>query len=191
MTFKKKILLNLYLLLIPLLVLDLVGCCGRKKVSKDNNKDFYTKSLTKNKDKSKNKNIDNTISNNGVDIDISSDISLSQQLERTKELYEKLDYANIMLKKRNYDGSLREIKRIQQVVRDDPYLMTQTWALSAKVYDKMGNTSGRKRSYKRMLESLEELQKDSRYKNAYKDGMVCQKLIAYAKEKGGKNNDFE
>lgn len=193
MILKKRLLLkNIVFLLAVSILFGLVGCCGSKKITKNSKSKSFTKSFGQKKSKSDSNKVDLSLNSfNDIDIDISGELPLKGNQEQTKELYKKLDYANVMLKKHNYDGSLREIKRIQQVVHDDPYLMTQTWALAAKVYDKMGNINGRKRSFKKMMDSLAQVQKDSRYKNAYSDGMVCQKLIAYVEEKGGKKYDFK
>ena len=114
------------------------------------------------------------------------------QDEHTSELYEKFDYANKMLKNRNYDAALREVNRIQQEIKDDPYLELQTWALTAEIYDKTGKTSRRKRCYTKMLEAMEEVKKDSRYKKAYQDGMLCQDFIDMTLKKGDKKyGEFE
>ncbi|MBQ3644935.1 MAG: hypothetical protein II961_10090 [Candidatus Riflebacteria bacterium] len=122
----------------------------------------------------------------GIDVTLDGELPLRTQDEQTNELYEKLNYANKMYKNSNYDGALREISRIQQNIKDDPYLQLQTWALAAMVYDKTGKTSRRKRAYTKMLEVMEEVKKDSRYKKAYEDGMLCQDLIASVTKKGDK-----
>ena len=126
-------------------------------------------------------------------MNVTNQSPLRAQDELTSELYEKLDYANSMFKNHNYDGALREISRIQQnqASKDDPYLRMQTWALSAMIYDKTGKNSRRKRSYTKMIETMEELKKDSRYKKSYEDGMICQGLIASATHKGDKKYDFK
>ena len=172
---------------------ELTGCCGRKKSSDNNKKNYLSGTLNKtNKKKKGKKEVDSNVGENGdIDIVLYGEMPLSEKDEKTKELYEKLDYANKLFKSRNYDSALREISRIRQQVDDDCYLKLQTWALSAMIYNQMGNTSKRKHSYRKMMESLDEVKKDARYKRAYEDGMICQSLIASATQKGDKKYGFD
>ena len=175
-----------------LLALGLSGCCGRKtQTTKNNKKNSFTDSLKKTNIKDKASGVVPVANEFGddLDIDLIGKIPLSSQNEHTKELYEKLNYANKMYRNRNYDSALREIGRIQQEVNNDPYLEMQTWALSAMIYDKTGKNSRRKRSYTKMLEAIEEVKKDSRYKKAYKDGVECGSFIASIAKKGDKKYD--
>ncbi len=180
-------------MLLLLMAFELTGCCGRKKTD-NTKKDYLSGTLKKSNKKKKDKNkkdSDRIGEYADVDVDLSGELPLRAKDERTKELYEKLDYANKLFKSRNYDSALREINRIRQQVDDDSYLKLQTWALSAMIYNQMGNTSKRKHSYRKMMESLDEVKKDARYKKAYEDGMVCQGLIASATQKGDKKYDFD
>ena len=177
--------------LILLMALGLSGCCGRKSQSnkKGNKKIDFAESLKKTNTKDKANVKGTSVVNdfgNDLDVDLIGKLPLRAQDERTNELYEKLNYANKMLKNRNYDAALREIDRIQQEINNDPYLKLQTWALTAVIYDKTGKTSRRKRAYTKMLEAIGELQKDSRYKKAYEDGMACKDFAALAAKKGDK-----
>ena len=170
-----------------LMALGLSGCCGRKSQSnkKSNKKIDFAKSL--NMSDSKNKaSVSGSSDENDIDLDLIGKRPLRAQDEHTNELYEKLNYANKMLKNRNYDAALREVSRIQQEIKNDPYLELQTWALSAAIYDKTGKTSRRKRSYTKMLEVMEEVKKDPRYKKAYEDGMACKEFADIAVKKGDK-----
>ncbi len=173
----------------------MTGCCGKKKSTykKNNSLVFKRGSKKTNKKDTKNQNKSNSIEFGDFDLNVTNQSPLRAQDELTSELYEKLDYANSMFKNHNYDGALREISRIQQnqASKDDPYLRMQTWALSAMIYDKTGKNSRRKRSYTKMIETMEELKKDSRYKKSYEDGMICQGLIASATHKGDKKYDFK
>ena len=173
------------------MALELTGCCGRKKNNDNNKKDYLSRTL-KNKKKKDKKKVDSRIGEYGdVEMDLSGELPLRPNDEKTKELYEKLDHANKMFKNRNYDSALREINRIRQQIDNDCYLKLQTWALSAMIYNQMGNTSKRKHCYRKMMESLDEVKKDARYKRAYDDGMLCQSLIASATQKGDKKYDFD
>ncbi len=174
-----------------LMALGSSGCCGRKSQpnKKINKKIDFTESLKKSntKDKASVKGV--SVVNdfgNDIDIDLIGKLPLRARDEHTNELYEKFNYANKMFKNRNYDAALREIDRIQQEINNDPYLKVQTWALTAAVYDKTGKTSRRKRAYTKMLEAMDELLKDPRYRKAYEDGMACKDFADLAAKKGDK-----
>lgn len=179
------------IIILFLMALGFSGCCGRKsQPNKKNNKKIdFTESLKKSNTKDKSNVKGGSVVNdfgNDFDIDLIGKLPLRAQDERTNELYEKFNYANKMFKNRNYDAALREIDRIQQEINNDPYLKVQTWALTAAVYDKTGKTSRRKRAYTKMLEAMDELLKDSRYRKAYEDGMACKDFADLAAKKGDK-----
>ena len=182
------------LLVVLLMAVCLEGCCRRKKVTekKADNTSLVESIKNKSKKKVDKKNV--TLSDNefgDVDIDLEGELPLRACDERTSELYEKLDYANKMYKDRNFDGALREISRIKQGIDNDPYLLMQVYAFEAMVYEKKDQPVRRKHSYKKMMEAMTEVRKDSRYKKAYNDGMICQNLIASATKIGEKKYDFE
>ncbi len=183
----------IFLNFVALVTLPLTGCCGYKKTSIQKSKsNSYADSIKKSYKKEKVNLKGHKINDfNDIDIDITGDLSLSSRNEHISELYNRLDYANKLFKKTNYDGALRELSRIQQENKDDPYLKMQSWALIAKIYDKTGKTSRRKRSYNKMMEAMSEVWKDSRYIKAYEDGMICQSLIASATKNGDKKYGFE
>ena len=111
---------------------------------------------------------------------------------RTQELYRKFEHSHQMFLKANFDGALREIDRIQMEISDDPYLEMQTWYLSAMIYHKTAKGSRRNRAMRKMLQSLETLQKDPRFRESFEDGMMCQQVIDMAIEKEtGKYDAFE
>ena len=174
-----------------LMAIELSGCCGRKSQSnkKSNKKIDFANALNKTNSKDNGKSNDSSVVNdfgNDIDIDLIGKLPLRAQDERTNELYEKFNYANKMMKNQNYDAALREVSRIQQEINNDPYLELQTWALTAVIYDKTGKTSRRKRAYTKMLEVLDVVKKDSRYKKAYEDGMACKDFVVLATKKGDK-----
>lgn len=103
---------------------------------------------------------------------------------RTQELYKRLELSFEMFQKNNLDGSLREVERVQMDINDDPYLDMQTWYLSAMIYHKTGKTSRRTRAMRKMLESMETLQKDPRFRESFEDGMMSQQVIDMALSKG-------
>ena len=174
-------------ILMLLVALDLTGCCKRKKKdAKKTGKVDIAESIKNIKKKGKKGTSEKTPEFDDVHIDLSGQLPLSEKDAHTSELYEKMNHANKMYKNRNYDGALREVERIQLEINNDPYLEMQTWGLAAMIYDKTGKTSRRKRAYNKLIESAEEVKKDSRYKKAYEDGKICQELIENAKEKGEK-----
>ena len=189
MTCKRSSLLRfICCVLLTLMAIGLSGCCGRKSRTGKNNKTNknvdFAESLKKSIEKNKSNTGASTVSD--IDIDFIGKLPMRARDERTSELYEKFNYANKMFKNRNYEAALREVDRIQQEINNDPYLKMQTWALAAMIYDKTGKTSRRKRSYSKMIEALEEVKKDSRYKKAYEDGMACKDFAALAAKKGEK-----
>jgi hypothetical protein len=99
---------------------------------------------------------------------------------RRAEQFKGLEFAHEMLLKSNPQGALREVERLQMNLRDDPYVEMQTWYLSAMIYHRLGKTSRRKRSMRKMLETMETLQKDPRFREIYKEGMETQDLIQKA-----------
>ncbi|EKD83409.1 MAG: hypothetical protein ACD_39C00697G0003 [uncultured bacterium] len=103
---------------------------------------------------------------------------------RTQELYKRLEFSFDMFQKENLDGALREVERVQMDINDDPYLEMQTWYLSAMIYHKSGKTSRRSRAMRKMLELMETLQKDPRFRESFEEGMMSQQVIDMALSKG-------
>ncbi len=120
------------------------------------------------------------------------DPRLNEIRRRKTEQYRRLEYAHEMLVDNNPQGSLRELERLQLDIREDPYLEMQAWYLSAMVYHKLGKPSRRKRSMRKMLETMEQLQKDPRFRTIHEDGKLSQKAIDKAKKEAGvKYDKFE
>jgi len=111
---------------------------------------------------------------------------LTQKQIKLTKIYYDLENAEKMLDRKNSEGALRAVKRIQNSIRDNPYLEMQTWYLSVKIYDKMGKTSRRKRAMRKMMSAMEKMQKNPSYYKSYKDGMMCKDLVnrVIKKEKG-------
>lgn len=111
---------------------------------------------------------------------------LTQKQIKLTKIYENLEEAEKMLDRKNAEGALRTVKRIQNSVQNNPYLDMQTWYLSAKIYNKMGKTSRRKRAMRKMISAMKKMQKNPSYYKAYKDGMMSKDLVnrVIKKEKG-------
>ena len=108
----------------------------------------------------------------------------------TQELYQRLERSHQLLQSSNPEAALRELERLQQGIRDDPYLEMQTWYLSAMIYHKTGAVSRRRRSMRKMMETLEKLQKDPRFLRAHQLGITNQQLIETV-EKNSKGHRYE
>ena len=168
-----------------LLVSITVGCCTKdddKVKRKDRLNEIRVKTAVINKSTGKNapeKNV-GKIRNIGS----MSPEELKIRKEKTRN-YKRLEYAYSMLTKSNPQGALREIERLQMDIRDDKYLELKTWYLSAMIYHKMGKISRRKRAMRKMLEIMQELQKDPKFKKAFAEGKNTQDLIETIKKSGG------
>ncbi len=103
---------------------------------------------------------------------------------RTQELYRRFELSFEMFQKDNFDGALREVERIQMDLNDDPYLEMQTWYLSAMIYHKTEKPSRRGRAMRKMLELMETLQKDPRFRESFEEGMMSQQVIDMALTQG-------
>ncbi len=103
---------------------------------------------------------------------------------RTQELYRRLELSFEMFQKENFDGALREVERVQMDINDDPYLEMQTWYLSAMIYHKTEKPSRRGRAMRKMLELMETLQKDPRFRESFEEGTMSQQVIDMALTRG-------
>ena len=170
------------MLIISVTALTVTGCCNVRK----NKVVPVIKPIVKR---------DNTTTNNG-----SSTVPLTKQYYAGKKLtqkqiklskiYKELEEAQTMLENKNAEGALRAVERIQNSVTDNPYLEMQAWYLSVEIYDKLGKTSRRKRAMRKMMDSIEIMQKNPSYRNSYKDGMISKDLINRVMEKEKGKYDF-
>jgi len=103
---------------------------------------------------------------------------------RTQELYRRLELSFEMFQKENFDGAMREVERVQMDINDDPYLEMQTWYLSAMIYHKTAKPSRRGRAMRKMLELMETLQKDPRFRESFEEGTMSQQVIDMALTRG-------
>lgn len=103
---------------------------------------------------------------------------------RTQELYRRLELSFEMFQKENFDGALREVERVQMEINEDPYLEMQTWYLSAMIYHKTAKPSRRGRAMRKMLELMETLQKDPRFRQSFEEGAMSQQVIDMALTQG-------
>lgn len=174
------------LLLFLLLSSGITGCCTRttpKKGKKGPIKQDSADSLLT--DRSVEGGTEKLRHRRVIDELKTGDPHVDEQRRRKTEQYRRLEYAHEMLMNSNSQAALREVERLQMDIRDDSYLEMKTWYLSAMIYHKMGKTSRRKRSMRKMLECMETLQKDPRFKAAYKDGQDANEVIKMAISKEG------
>lgn len=169
-------------LLTLLMLMNLPGCCSRKTVSRPDpgRKTPVTSAAgSTTTDRRPVPIVENTVVSGNEALR-----PLRDQDKKTRELYRRFEYAFDMFNSDNLDGALREVERLQLEINNDPYLEMQSWYLSAMIYHKTDKTSRRKRAMRKMLESMEQLQKDPRFRNAFEDGMISQEVIKMAIEKG-------
>jgi hypothetical protein len=169
-------------ILLVLLVIILPGCCSRKTVSKrqatGRKNSVATVRQASYPEKASPQTGEEMLSGN------ETVRKLRDQDKKTKDQYRRLEYAFEMYNTANLDGALREVERLQLEINNDPYLEMQSWYLSAMIYHKSDKTSRRKRAMRKMLESMEQLQKDPRFLQAHADGMISQEIMKMALEKG-------
>jgi len=178
----------LCLFLTFLAVLAMTGCCSRKADRSHRPRRDLTKTPAENRDIS----VSSTAADPSVNkagSAVTPAVSAADKL--SSSLYRRLDYSFEMFRRDNMDGALREVERLQLEINNDPYLEMQSWYLSAMIYHKTGKASRRKRSMRKMLETMEQLQKDPRFKKSFQDGIESQDLINMALKKGeGKYADY-
>ncbi len=171
-------------ILAMLLLLNLPGCCSRKTVDKKST--AGRTSSTSGRTPRTNTGKPQVNSRAGEEMIAGNEMTrpLRDQDKKTKELYRRLEYAFEMYNTANFDGAIREVERLQLEVNNDPYLEMQSWYLSAMIYHKTDKISRRKRAMRKMLETMEVLQKDPRFRSAHADGMISQEIMKMAIEKG-------
>ena len=173
-----------FVLLAMLLLLNLSGCCSRKTVEKRPGQN--TRTNIDGKPLNGTAGTTRSAASSGEQMIAGNEMTraLRPQDQKTKEQYQRLEYAFSMYNVNNFDGALREVERLQLEINQDPYLEMQSWYLSAMIYHKTDKISRRKRAMRKMLETMEQVQKDPRYRSAHADGMISQEMIKLAKEKG-------
>lgn len=187
MTHKQRSAQLTCLVLVLLATFVLSGCCSRK-TDQSNKRRIEPKPQVA--DKSSTAAPPSAIGVNGKDQSMRN-VTVSDAEKLSASLYRRLDYSFEMFRRDNMDGALREVERLQLEINNDPYLEMQSWYLSAMIYHKTGKASRRKRSMRKMLETMEQLQKDPRFKRAFQDGMDSQDLVNMALKKSeGKYADY-
>ncbi len=171
------------LLLTTLILSSVTGCCTRKsgKIGKSGGtKNEIVANSRENSTKEKMQ-----VSSSRSDELNTGDSRVDQMRRRKTEHYRRLEYAHSLLLGSDPQSALRELERLQMDIRDDLYLEMQTWYLSAMIYHKLGKSSRRKRSMRKMLETMEALQKEPGFKEALEDGNISQEVIQMAIGKAG------
>lgn len=116
---------------------------------------------------------------------------LTSEQKQTAQLYKRLDTAYSLYQRGNYESALSEVESVMRNLHKDPYLEAQVWAMSAMIYDKQHKNSRRKRAYRKMVECIENLQKDKRYTRMYEVGKDNADLFGKIHELGGKIGENE
>ena len=174
-----------FLIVAALFLSMATGCCtrtARNTSLKKPDKKASIKEHGERNDKTSEKKIEHPSREDELN---TGDPLMNESRRRKAEQYRRLEYAYRMLSKSDPQGALRELERLQMDIREDPYLEMQTWYLSAMVYHKLGKPSRRKRSMRKTLEVMEQMQKDPRFKAAFADGKISQEVIDMAIKKAG------
>ncbi len=158
------------------------GCCKRQGKQPESKADKTSQKGPVDK-AGINKDLITEENNEKVAITGSPDL-VSRRKARVKALYRRLENSFEMFKKGNLDAALREVERVKLETDNDPHLDMQAWYLSAMIYHKAGKSSRRKRAMRKMLESMEQLQQDPRFRKAYEDGILGRELVDIALKQG-------
>ncbi len=184
-SYSKKTAIQIIFFITILLSSFVSGCCTKKKANRSKKDDMAEITSIIEKSEAVSDDKKGTPKKNFKEKSRDS-YAIREANRKTAGLYKRLEHSYDMLERSNPEGALREIERLQREIRNDPYLEMQSWYLSSMIYHKMGKASRRKRSMRKMLETMEVLQKDPRFRSAYEMGMGIQGLIEYTKKKEGK-----
>ncbi|MBF0546849.1 MAG: hypothetical protein HQM08_20585 [Candidatus Riflebacteria bacterium] len=97
-----------------------------------------------------------------------------------------MEQAVKMLKTSNLGGALRLIDRVQQSFPHDNYINMQAWYIKAMIFHRQKDFPKRKEAMNSMLKSIEEMQKDPKYRSAVEEGQQGADLIKMSIEKKGR-----
>lgn len=104
---------------------------------------------------------------------------------REEKINADLERVSAMLKGKNYEGALREAERVQRDNPRDPNVTMRTSYLKAMIFHRMNDGNRRKEAMDQMLKSMEELQKDPRFRAAHEDGVANSEIIKMSIEQSG------
>lgn len=105
---------------------------------------------------------------------------------REEKINTELERVSGMLRGNNFEGALRVAERIQAENAADPNVTMRTSYLKAMIYHRMNDAGRRKEAMNQMLKSMETLQKDPRFREAYEDGKANAELIKMSVDEAGK-----
>jgi len=105
---------------------------------------------------------------------------------REEKINTELERVSGMLRGSNYEGALRVAERLQAENAADPNVTMRTNYLKAMIYHRMNDAAHRKEAMNQMLKSMEALQKDPRFREAYEDGKASSELIKMSIDEAGK-----
>ncbi|MBP7633951.1 hypothetical protein KBA41_07250 [Candidatus Ozemobacteraceae bacterium] len=109
--------------------------------------------------------------------------------KREEKIVSDLERVSAMMKGRNYEGALREADRVQRDNPRDPNVTMRTSYLKAMIFHRMNDVSRRKEAMTQMLKSMEEVQKDPRFRAAFEDGTANAEIIKMSIDRAGDRYD--
>lgn len=109
--------------------------------------------------------------------------------KREEKIVADLERISVMMKGGNYEGALREADRVQRDNPRDPNVTMRTSYLKAMVFHRMNDVNRRKEAMNQMLKSMEDVQKDPRFRAAFEDGTANAEIIKMSIDRAGGRYD--
>jgi len=109
--------------------------------------------------------------------------------KREEKIVADLERISVMMKGGNYEGALREADRVQRDNPGDPNVTMRTSYLKAMVFHRMNDVNRRKEAMNQMLKSMEDVQKDPRFRAAFEDGTANAEIIKMSIDRAGDRYD--
>jgi len=109
--------------------------------------------------------------------------------KREEKIVADLERISVMMKGGNYEGALREADRVQRDNPRDPNVTMRTSYLKAMVFHRMNDVNRRKEAMNQMLKSMEDVQKDPRFRAAFEDGTANAEIIKMSIDRAGDRYD--
>jgi len=100
-----------------------------------------------------------------------------------------LERISAMMKGGNHEGALREVDRIERDNPRDPNVTMRTSYLKAMIFHRMNDVNRRKEAMNQMLKSMEDVQKDPRFRAAFEDGTANAEIIKMSIDRAGGRYD--
>ena len=156
--------------------------CGYKGNSHAKTEDEHSSAPTKTPEKVIEVAMPGKVDRNAKDPSV---LAFEAAKQKQKEVTKTLEEAAGMIKTSNLEGALRLVQRVQQENSLDPNVTMQTNYMQAMIFYRQKDSPKRKEAMNQMLKSMEKLQKDPRFRQAYQEGMDSVEVIKQSLEKMG------